>query len=115
MSPEPEGTTWPTEAEREELAEALFRWNTPHAPYFIIGGGHLRDDADADNPYRPIANAALIALIAVVARREREAAARALRDAEREAHERGDIGKNDGPEAWAWLAHLADRVERGEP
>lgn len=57
-----------------------------------------------------VTRAALDALAEHVARREQEAAARALRDAAREARTRGDIGKDGGPDVWTWLGHLAEGV-----
>jgi hypothetical protein len=46
-------------------------------------------------------------LLAAERQRGRE---EALREAAKEAEERGDIGKDGGCEAWAWLRIRADRI-----
>lgn len=52
------------------------------------------------------------ALLPVVEQAVAAARAEALREAAKEAEERGDIGKDGGCEAWTWLRIRADR-ERG--
>lgn len=47
-----------------------------------------------------------------VAQREREAARKALLDAAKEAHERGDIGRSGCIEVWDWLTLRAEGVSR---
>lgn len=49
--------------DREQVAEALFRWNTPGNPHFVILG--RADEASTEDPYLPIADA-VIALFAPV-------------------------------------------------
>jgi hypothetical protein len=44
-----------------ETAEALFRWNTPTEPYFVIQGRRA-DLCDADDPYVPIVAAIATAI-----------------------------------------------------
>jgi hypothetical protein len=41
--------------------------------------------------------------------KENAAARAALLEAAKDARERGDIGKEGGPEAWTWLEYWADR------
>lgn len=42
---------------REQVAEALFRWNTPDNPHFVIRG--RAGDVPAEDPYLPIADAVI--------------------------------------------------------
>lgn len=50
---------------REVVAGSLFAWNTPHDPFFVIGGRTWGDPIEGD-PYEPIAAAALAAVRALV-------------------------------------------------
>jgi hypothetical protein len=68
--------------------------------------------ANYGNQYGPCARGLTIAdaLLPVVDQEFAAARAEALREAAREARERGDIGKDGGYEAWDWLAIRADQA-----
>lgn len=76
------------------------------------GCNHLDGEPDGPNSPRHMAHVARAVLEAVAP----AIAAQALRDAGREALQRGDIGcpDDDCPTVWDWLCLKADRIEKEE-